>query len=91
MKELYDDAGMNIVGFAVSRHVTAGTDGGTWYWYEEVPHDSQAPHDADGIVADGLGDSGPAQSICVGCHQATGIDADHPDHPGHDFVHVQVP
>ncbi|PCC70647.1 hypothetical protein SAMN02745121_05467 [Nannocystis exedens] len=34
-----------------------GTDGGSWYWYEEVPADHPAPHDEDGIVADGLGDA----------------------------------
>lgn len=87
VKELYDDAGANIVGYAVYRHVKAGMGGDSWYWYEDVPDTSMAPHDAEGIVADGLGDSGPAKDICVGCHMATGLDA---DHPGHDFVYVQV-
>lgn len=87
VKELYDAAGANVVGYAVYRHVKPGTDGASWYWYEEVPADSMAPHDADGIVADGLGDSGQAKAICVGCHAAAGSDA---DHPGHDFVYVQV-
>lgn len=87
VKELYDDDGTNIVGYAVYRHVKAGMGGETWYWYEEVPADHPAPHDADGIVADGLGDSGPAKSICVGCHAAAGVDA---MHPGHDYVYTQV-
>lgn len=87
VKELYDNGGATIVGYAVSVHTKAGTDGSSWYWYERVPLDSPAPHDDNGVVADGHGDSGLAMSICVGCHSATGIDA---DHPGHDFVYVQV-
>lgn len=87
VKELYDAAGANVVGYAVYRHVKAGAGGETWYWFEEVPADSPAPHDADGIVADGLGSSGPAKDICVGCHAAAGIDA---AHPGHDYVYTQV-
>jgi hypothetical protein len=87
VKELFDDEGKNIVGYAVYRHVKAGTTGDTWYWYETVPLASPAPHDANGVVADGLGGAGPAKSICVGCHSAAGVDA---DHPGHDFVYTQV-
>lgn len=87
VKELYADDGTTIHGYAVYRHVKAGTDGGSWYWYEDVPDDSPVPHDPDGVVADGLGDSGKAMSICVSCHMATGLDA---DHPGHDFVYIQV-
>lgn len=87
VKELYDAAGTSIVGYAVYRHVKAGTTGDSWYWYEKVPLDSMAPHDPDGIVADGTGDKGPAQTICVGCHGAAGVDA---DHPGHDLVYTQV-
>jgi hypothetical protein len=87
VKELYDEAGANIVGYAVYLHTKAGTTGDTWYWYERVPLDHPAPHDDNGVVADGDGGSGPAMSICVGCHSATGIDA---DHPGHDFVYTQI-
>ena len=87
VKELYDDTGMNVVGYAVYRHVTAGKTGDTWYWYERVPANSPAPHDANGVVADGTGGSGPAKAICVGCHSATGSDA---MHSGHDFVYTQV-
>jgi hypothetical protein len=82
---LYDDG--TIFGYAVSLHVEAGTGGDSWYWYEQVHADHPAPHDANGVVADGLGDGGPAKSICVGCHMAAGLDE---AHPGHDFVYVQV-
>ena len=87
VKELYDAAGTSVVGIAVYRHVSAGTTGANWYWYERVPSSSAAPHDANGVVADGLGSSGPAKDICVACHQAAGIDA---AHSGHDFVYTQV-
>ena len=87
VKELYDDAGKGIVGYAVFRHVAAGTSGTSWYFYEKVPLTSTAPHDANGVVADGMGGSGPAQTICVGCHQAAGSDS---AHSGHDFVYTQV-
>ena len=78
---------MNIVGYALYVHVKAGKTGDTWYWYEKVPLTSMAPHDANGVVADGTGGSGTAMSICVGCHSATGSDA---GHSGHDFVYTQV-
>jgi hypothetical protein len=84
VKELYDAAGTNIVGYAVSRHTKAGTDGGSWYWYERVPLDHPAMPDENGVVADGPGDAGRAKDLCVSCHSATGLDA---DHPGHDFVY----
>ncbi len=87
VKELYDAAGTEIIGYAVYRHIKAGTDGGSWYWYEQVPADHPAPHDDNGVVADGPGDAGPSKDICVGCHMATGIDA---AHPGHDFVYEQI-
>lgn len=87
VKELYDAAGTAVVGYAVYTHVSAGTMGNNWYWYERVPLTSGAPHDANGTVADGIGDTGPAASICVGCHAATGVDA---MHSGHDFVYTQV-
>lgn len=89
VKELLDDAG-DIVGYAVSLHVSAGKTGDNWYWYEIVPPDSMAPHDeTTNVVADGIGTMGsaPGQALCVGCHEATGIDA---EHPGHDFVYEQV-
>lgn len=85
--EEVDDAGKNGVSYAVYRHVTAGATGATWYFYEKVPLSSAAPHDPNGVVAYGLGSSGPAQTICVSCHQAAGSDA---NHSGHDFVYTQV-
>lgn len=87
VKELYDEAGVAIVGYAVYLHFKAGTGGDAWYWYERVPLDSPAPHDDQGTVADGDGSSGSAMAICVGCHSAAGIDA---MHPGHDYVYTQV-
>lgn len=87
VKELVADDGVTIVGYAVALHTTAGTDGGDWYWYERVPLDHPAPHDANGVVADGTGEAGPAMAICVSCHAAAGVDA---AHPGHDFVYTQV-
>ena len=88
VKELFADDATTIVGYAVALHTRAGTDGGSWYWYERVPLDHPAPHDANGVVADATGEAGPALEICVSCHGAAGIDA---DHPGHDFVYTQVP
>ena len=86
VKELTLDDG-TLFGYAVSLHHQAGTGGDSWYWYEQVSADHPAPHDANGVVADGIGSSGPALDICVGCHMAAGLDA---EHPGHDFVYVQV-
>ena len=66
-------------------------DGKNWYWYETVPATSAAPHDANGVVADGLGDTGPAKSICVGCHAGAGSDAAHtPSAGGRDQVYTPV-
>jgi hypothetical protein len=80
VKELYDSTGTTIVGYAVYRKVADGTGGDSWYWYERVPLTSAAPHDANGTVADGLGSSGPPQTICVTCHQAA----------SRDFVYTRV-
>ena len=87
VKELYDSAGTTLNGYAVYLHTKAGKTGDTWYWYEQVPAASTAPHEMDGTVADGLGDKGPAMAICVGCHTGAGSDA---MHSGHDFVYTQV-
>jgi hypothetical protein len=78
VKELYDGSGA-IAGYAVSHHIRAGKDAGSWYWYKRPP--------GMGVVADGTGDSGSAKDVCVGCHMAAGSDA---AHPGHDFVYIQV-
>lgn len=87
VKELYDDAGKQIVGYAVMLHTKAGKAGDSWYFYERVPQSSAAPHDANGVVADGNGDQGASMTICVGCHSAAGSDS---QHSGHDFIYTQV-
>ena len=81
------------VGYAVYLKTQGDSaSGANWYWYERVPLDSSAPHDANGVVADGLGASGPAQTICVACHSAAGSDMAHTPSPnGHDEVYTPVP
>jgi hypothetical protein len=93
VKELYATAtDATPVGYAV--YLKAASDsamGGNWYWYERVPLDSAVPHDASGVVADGMGTSGAAQSICVGCHSAAGSDAAHtPSAGGRDEIYTPV-
>jgi hypothetical protein len=93
VKELYASlTDTTPVGYAVYLKTAADSAAGAnWYWYERVPLDSTAPHDANGVVADGLGASGPAMSICVGCHSASGSDAAHTPSPnGHDEVYTPV-
>ncbi len=94
VKELYASAtDTTPVGYAVYLKTADDSAGGAaWYWYERVPLDSMAPHDANGVVADGLGSSGPAKDICVGCHAAAGADAVHtPTKGGRDQVYTPVP
>jgi hypothetical protein len=93
VKELYaaaDDA--EPIGYAVYLKTESDSAGGdNWYWYERVPLDHSAPHDDQGVVADGMGDSGPAKSICVGCHAAAGADPAHTPSPGgRDQVYTPV-
>jgi hypothetical protein len=95
VKELYADASSTTpVGYAVYSKTQADSAGGAnWYWYERVPLDSTAaPHDATtGVVADGLGSSGTAMSICVSCHSVAGSDAMHtPSVGGRDDVYTPV-
>ena len=93
VKELYASAdGSEPVGFAVYLKTDADSAGGAnWYWYERVPLDHAAPHDDKGVVADGMGDSGPEKAICVGCHVAAGADASHtPSEGGRDQVYTPV-
>lgn len=83
VKELYDDAGTTIVGYAVYLHISAGTTGANWYWYERIPKDSPLmPDPVTGVFADGVD-----LPQCVGCHSAAGSDA---AHPGHDFAYTQL-
>jgi hypothetical protein len=93
VKELYAaETDTTPVGYAVYLKTQADSAGGAnWYWYERVPLTSAAPHDAQGVVADGLGSSGPAQTICVACHGAAGSDAAHTPSPGgRDEVYTPV-
>ncbi len=94
VKELYADmTSTTPVGVAVYLKLDSDSAGGdNWYWYERVPLDSEAPHDANGVVADGNGNSGAAKEICVGCHIGAGIDAAHTPTPGgRDQVYTPVP
>ena len=95
VKELYANAtDTTPVGYAVYlKTQTSSAAGASWYWYERVPLSSAAPHDANGVVADGLGSAGgPAMQICVGCHSAAGSDAAHTPSPGgRDEVYTPGP
>jgi len=93
VKELYASATATTpIGIAVYLKLDNDSAGGSnWYWYERVPLDSEAPHDANGVVADGTGGGGPAKDICVGCHTGAGIDAAHTPSPGgRDQVYTPV-
>jgi hypothetical protein len=93
VKELFASATATTpIGYAVYLKLADDSaDGANWYWYERVPLDSEAPHDANGVVADGAGGSGPARDICVGCHAAAGADAAHTPTPGgRDQVYTPV-
>jgi hypothetical protein len=93
VKELYASmTDATPIGVAVYLKLKSDSAGGSnWYWYERVPLDSTAPHDAKGVVADGTGASGPALQICVGCHGAAGADAAHtPTVGGRDQVYTPV-
>ena len=93
VKELYASATATTpVGYAVYLKTDADSaNGANWYWYERVPANSDAPHDTNGIVADGKGEGGTAKSICVGCHAAAGSDTAHTPSPGgRDQVYTPV-
>jgi len=93
VKELYASAtDTTPIGYAVYTKTAADSAGGaSWYWYERVPLDSAAPHDANGVVADGRGGDGTAKTICVACHAAAGTDAKHtPSQGGRDEVYTPV-
>src|SRR5262245_7931514 len=93
VKELYADATATVpIGYAVYLKTKADSaDGANWYWYEVVPSDHPAPHDENGIVADGMGDDGPAKKICVSCHGLAGSDDMHsPSAGGRDQVYTPV-
>ncbi|CAN5766517.1 hypothetical protein BH11MYX2_BH11MYX2_29650 [soil metagenome] len=93
VKELYNSmTDTTPVGYAVyAKLQDDSADGVNWYWYERVPANNEAPHDAHGVVADGDGTDGPPNEICVGCHMGAGIDMNHTPSPGgRDFVYTPV-
>jgi hypothetical protein len=93
VKELFASASDTTpIGYAIYlKTADDSANGDNWYWYERVPLDSEAPHDANGVVADGMGSSGPAKEICVGCHAGAGTDAFHTPTPGgRDQVYTPV-
>jgi hypothetical protein len=96
VKELYNAAtDTTPVGYAVYLKTQADSaNGANWYWYERVPTtglQSAAPHDAAGVVADGLGSTGTPLTICVACHSAVASDAAHtPSVGGRDYVYTPV-
>ena len=65
VKELFD-GGNQIIGYAVSRHIKAGSTADTWYWYERS---------GSSLFADGVG-----VGLCNGCHSAAGSDVSHQGH-----------
>lgn len=75
VKELTDDSGAKVVGYAVYLHVKPGG-GASYYWYERT---------SDRLIADGIGESGVPKDTCVSCHEGAG-----PGLMGHDFVFTQV-
>jgi hypothetical protein len=97
VKELYDDAGAAIIGYAVAVHTSAGNDTSNWYWYERNPTlNAPAKSGSTGLVADGMGPNEgsagtPTAQICTGCHTAAGIDGPHNTTDSHDFVYTHVP
>jgi hypothetical protein len=93
VKELYASmTDTTPTGYAVYLKTDADSAAGAnWYWYERVPADSTAPHDTNGVVADGKGGAGTPKSICVGCHAAAGMDVTHtPSTGGRDEVYTPV-
>jgi cytochrome c553 len=93
VKEIYASlTATTPVGVAVYLKTAADSaSGASWYWYERVPSTSDAPHDANGVVADGKGSSGTPLSICVACHGAAGSDTMHTPSPGgRDQVYTPV-
>jgi hypothetical protein len=93
VKELYASASdTKPIGYAVYLKTSADSaSGANWYWYERVPLASDAPHDSNGVVADGKGGGGAAKDICVGCHGGAGKDAAHTPSPGgRDQVYTPV-
>lgn len=66
VKELYDSVGGKVIGHAIELHVSAGTTGASWFWYEQSGGNEVA--------------NGTNVSLCVGCHGLAGSDSKHPGH-----------
>lgn len=75
VREIYDASGARMVTRAVTTKVATGS-GNAWYWFERRE---------SGLVASGLGDSGPATRACVRCHERA-----QPSLFGHDLVFHQA-
>jgi Cytochrome P460 len=93
VKELYaSESATEPTGYAVyvkTEEESAG--GANWYWYERLPPSGAAADEPGQLVADGMGDSGPAKTICVSCHAAAGADPMHtPSVGGRDQVYTPV-
>ena len=89
VKELFESANSTEpFGYAVYLKTQETSDGGAnWYWYEDSP----TFNPPGGVVADGLGDSGNAKTVCVACHAAAGSDPAHTPSPGgRDQVYTPV-
>lgn len=84
VKELYASASASApMGYAVYLKLEADSAGGAnWYWYERTGSD---------VAVDGMGDSGTAKEVCVGCHAGAGMDAAHtPSQGSRDLVYTPV-
>lgn len=83
VKELWDKAGGQVMGYAVYLKTDADSaNGANWYWYEDNP----AINPVGGVVADGMGTSGNPKDVCVSCHVAAASDDQHPG--AGDFVYT---
>ncbi len=94
VKELYARLDQEkIVGYSVYLKTKADSAAGAnWYWYEVLPAPGNPQAGAQIVVADGLGDTGSAKTICVGCHAAAGTDAARtPTVGARDQVYTPVP
>ncbi|MFO0556514.1 MAG: hypothetical protein U0269_00715 [Polyangiales bacterium] len=87
VKELWNSTRTAIVGFSVMVKVGPGNTAADWYWYQRVPADFVPPPmlpepiQPDGTLADRVGTSGNALTICASCHSTAG----EPMRPGHHF------
>ncbi len=62
VKELYDEAGTTIIGYAAAVRTSEGNSGDSWYWYER----GERKHAGE----EGGAESGMGLGECVSCHTA---------------------